>query len=91
MTELSHGALVFVIVDDYLNPLSDFDAIVYESRSVCVFWKFCMQAFYFLNHSTLIFERFKRIYVNKWKLLLWEISRLTEEQQCPRKYDGALS
>lgn len=37
MTELSHGALVFVIVDDYLNPLSDFDAIVYESRSVlCV-------------------------------------------------------
>lgn len=50
-----------------------------------------MQAFYFLNHSTLIFERFKGIYVNKWKLLLWEISRLTEEQQCPRKNDGALS
>jgi len=37
MTELSHGALVFCIGDDYLNPLSDFDAIVYESRSVlCV-------------------------------------------------------
>jgi len=37
MTELSHGALVFCIGDDYLNPVSDFDAIVYESRSVlCV-------------------------------------------------------
>jgi hypothetical protein len=37
MTELSPGALVFAIGDDYLNPFSDFDAIVYESRSVlCV-------------------------------------------------------
>lgn len=34
MTELSHGALVFCIGDDYLNPVSDFDA---KSRSVlCV-------------------------------------------------------
>jgi len=38
MTEVSHGAhLLFAIGDDYLNTLSDFDAVVYESRSVlCV-------------------------------------------------------
>lgn len=38
MAEVSRGVLLlFSIGDDYLNTLSDFDAVVYESRSgLCV-------------------------------------------------------